>query len=292
MAVIEVKGPVGMRYQNALTGGPKEELKYLIITDSIMRPYLIAASVPHTIGEAHPDEYLNMQVTDISVDKFEENNTYYMYTATVLYENPTEETTTGGGGGGGSGTIFARTIDIRNQIVTLKTNKDRDGNKIVTKAGVPFNYDIESYVYARQYTLKFSTTQVHKAGIDATLGKVNDAVITINIKGWTEECAINTLLFQDINITVPYLTQTDDYIPIFDYELTFLYRSDGWKLKIPSKGYHFKDAAGKLQSSDNEVFHKADGTLAAPGDDIVFVEADIYGEADFLTNIGELVNET
>jgi hypothetical protein len=184
------------------------------------------------------------------------------------------------------------------------TAKDADGVTvpIVNSAGQRFQRGVNKQYYDEEFILTFTTNAPNFSAIEACRGKVNDAEITITVRGVTRTFAIGTLKLIDTEWEFNFNYANDPDSPDVNMMYRFRYKPDGWDVRKVDEGFYVIDPEGEEIEGPDEyqlplkriidqrtkqwvqdpAFLK-DGSLLPAGEDVVLLSFYIDDKVSFTT---------
>lgn len=197
-------------------------------------------------------------------------------------------------GGKWNMSILGRTMVYEEEVYKAK-NSSGVLVEIANSAGQRFENGIMKQYFDQELVVRFDTDSPNWNAIRDTKGKVNDAEVTITIKGVTRVCPQGTLRFINADWSLSFDQATSANEAHVAMELTFAYRHEGWGIKKIDEGFYIRNTgttSGRekplLKIIDNltgEWIQKPaflkDGQLLPDGDPVELLEFFIYEEASF-----------
>jgi hypothetical protein len=253
MAIVEV-----LRLFKGERGNATEEVhKYLVKTDDKQTTAFQArtasfgdVSIPAE-GSILPGTAMTAHV---EAERLTENPLYWA--VTVTYSLPSSNgfavnETKPAEGGKWNKSIRGRTLVWEEEIYTAK-NADGEVVTIQNSAGQRFLTGINKQYYDEEFIVNFTTDAPNWSAIQACRGNVNDAEISLTVRGVTRTFAIGTLSLMHVEWEYNFNYTNDPDAPDLNFEYSFQYKPDGWAVRKVDEGYYVIDPEGEEVEGPDE----------------------------------------
>jgi len=127
-------------------------------------------------------------------------------------------------------------------------NVDATGREIRIQTGEPVDPPLEKEYYDERHRFSFRTDTVDDTHIDLCRGNVNNAALTVVVKGRSRTFATGTYKLMDATKSIVYEA---DGTASWQVTYVFGYRKDTWSRRIQAKSFRHL-SSGKLVPNTND----------------------------------------